>query len=231
MQIHYAKLDECAAARGVVVVIDVVRAFTTAAYAFGAGAQRILLVGTPAQALELRSRMPEALVMGEVGGLPVPGFDLWNSPSEVRRLDLRGKTLIQRTSAGTQGVVRSVQAEHLLAGSFAVAGATLRAVRALQPAEVTFVITGAQLDDPRYGQEDRACAEYLAAHLLGQPPDPRAQAFWLEDFREVHRLAEFPEPLRARFEADLALAQRIDAFDFALPVHREGELLVMEKSA
>ena len=38
MKIHYATLESCHDATGTVVVIDVLRAFTTAAYAFAAGA-------------------------------------------------------------------------------------------------------------------------------------------------------------------------------------------------
>jgi len=66
MRIEYATLDECGEVTGVVVVIDVCRAFTTAAYAFGAGYERILLAGMVAEALALRERFPDAQVMGEV---------------------------------------------------------------------------------------------------------------------------------------------------------------------
>ncbi|MGB9800251.1 MAG: 2-phosphosulfolactate phosphatase, partial [Thermanaerothrix sp.] len=41
-----ANLETCAQAADIVVVIDVLRAFSTAAYAFAAGADRILLVST-----------------------------------------------------------------------------------------------------------------------------------------------------------------------------------------
>ena len=44
--------------RGSVVVIDVLRAFTTAAYAFAAGAREILLTSTVEEAFALRARLP-----------------------------------------------------------------------------------------------------------------------------------------------------------------------------
>ena len=75
MQIKFASLETCGAATDTVVAVDVCRAFTTAAYAFAAGAREIILVGEVEQALALRERMPGALVMGEVGGLPVEDFD------------------------------------------------------------------------------------------------------------------------------------------------------------
>ena len=232
MQIHFATLDDCAEAAGAVVVIDVCRAFTTAAYALHAGAERILLAGTVEEALALREQNTGSLVMGEVNGLPVPGFDLWNSPDELSRLDLRGKTVIQRTSAGTQGVVRSVRAGQIFAASFVVAGATARAAQALNPASVTFVVTGTRAHDPRLGLEDRACGEYIAALLRGETPHPARYLSWLEDFIAVHHLKDpgRPAALRAQFLADVELCRRIDDFDWALPVARENGNLVMRRA-
>ena len=230
MKIEFATLDTCHLAGGVVVVIDVCRAFTSAAYAFGSGAERILLTGGADEALALRARFPGALVMGEVEGLPAPGFDFWNSPSQLGLADLRAKTLVQRTSAGTQGIIRAVRAEHLLAGSFAVAGATARAIQKLKPRAVTFVITGGSAEDTRYGLEDRACAEYMAALLRKEKPDWRKFMHWEADFRAVHHLSTLPGSLRGQFEADLALCKFTDRFPWSLPVRREGDLLVMKKS-
>src|SRR5688572_24084000 len=90
---------------GPVVVIDVIRAFTTAAYAFGAGAEAIYLVATVEEALAFTHAHPHVLAMGEERGRRIEGFTFSNSPVEVSRADLRGRTLVQRTSAGTQGVV------------------------------------------------------------------------------------------------------------------------------
>ena len=60
-------VDGAHQARGVVVVIDVMRAFTTAAYAFGAGVVEIDLVATVEEALAL-----PGFRMGEVGGRLIP---------------------------------------------------------------------------------------------------------------------------------------------------------------
>ena len=42
MKFHYTNLETCHEATGVVVVIDVIRAFTNAAFAFSRGAREIL---------------------------------------------------------------------------------------------------------------------------------------------------------------------------------------------
>ncbi len=95
---------------GPVVVIDVIRAFTTAAYAFGAGAEAIYLVGSVEEALAFTTRHTGALAMGEDRGRRPAGFDFPNSPVAVSRTDLSGRTMVQRTSAGTQGVIAATRA-------------------------------------------------------------------------------------------------------------------------
>src|SRR5512141_2433613 len=121
MKIHYSNLETCHAATGTIIVIDVIRAFTNAAYAFARGAKEIYPVGTVEEALRLKAEIPNSLACGEVGGLPPEGFDFGNSPTQTNTLDLNGRLIIQRTSAGTQGIVRSLHAETLLAASLVVA--------------------------------------------------------------------------------------------------------------
>ena len=70
-------------ARGAVVVVDVLRAFTTAAYAFAAGARRIWLTESVDQALAMKAARPDLLAMGEDGGRRIAGFDHSNSPAEI----------------------------------------------------------------------------------------------------------------------------------------------------
>jgi 2-phosphosulfolactate phosphatase len=170
MNIDYATLETCAQAGGLVVVIDVIRAFTTACYAIEAGIEEIILVGEVEEALALRQRIPNALIMGEVGGNNVYGFDYGNSPAALDGLDLTGCTMIQRTSSGTQGVVLSTAAETILAASFVCVGATARYIQSLAPPRVTLVVTGIRPDNR--GDEDAACADYLARLLQGDMPDP-----------------------------------------------------------
>ena len=105
LKFHYANLEDCHTAIGVVIVIDVLRAFSTAAYAFSLGAEELLLVGTVEEALSLRPQIPNSKVMGEVNGIRPDGFDFGNSPTYLSQENLSGITMIQRTTAGTQGAI------------------------------------------------------------------------------------------------------------------------------
>jgi 2-phosphosulfolactate phosphatase len=226
-----------------VVVIDVLRAFSTAAYALAAGASDILLADTVAAALALRERFPGSLVMGEVGGLPVPGFDFGNSPTGLpsgdfspgggRGAPLAGCRLIQRTSAGTQGVLLSRSAGTLLAASFVVAAATVGFIRRAAPQQVTFVLTG--LRPGGRGEEDAACADYLEACLRGPArglalapaPDP---APYLARARNSTVGQIFADPAQPDFPAgDLEACLAVDRFDFAMVVQRAQGLFILEK--
>ncbi len=223
MKFHYANLNTCHEATGLVIVIDVIRAFTNAVFAFGQGAERILTVSSVEEALALKRQLPHALACGEVGGLPPEGFDFDNSPTQTQLLDLRGKTIIQRTSAGTQGVTRSVRAEQMLAASFVVAGATVRYVEHLALETVSFVITGQT--SPAGGDEDLACAEYLEACLRGQSPDA---APYLERVRRSRDAQQHFIPNQTLFPAsDIDLCTDLDRFDFAMPITREDGRFVM----
>lgn len=216
MLIDIVDLDGCSAADDVAVAIDVLRAFSTAAYALAAGAERIWLVSGVEEALALRAQTPGALAMGEVGGIKAAGFDLGNSPHGLNGHDLRGRTLIHRSSAGTQGVVRAAKARALFGASFVCAAATARAVLELNPNRVTLVVTGQRADNSC--DEDLACAEYLAGLLRGETSDP---APFLQRVYQSQNAALFTDPDSPDFPAeDLDLCAQLDSFDFALPVRR-----------
>ena len=223
MKFLYSNLETCHEATGVVVVIDVIRAFTNAAFAFSRGAREIYPVSTVEEALHLKTTDPGWLICGEVGGVPPEGFDFGNSPTQTNRLDLNGKTLVQRTGAGTQGIVRSVRAETMLAASLVVASATVKAIQKLSPETVTFVITGQYA--PEHGDEDLACAEYLEALLRGEQPDPAPFIERAIKSRDAlkHHDPDFPAFPRT----DLDYCTQIDAFDFVMPVNKENGRHVM----
>lgn len=220
MKFRHYTLEDCHNATGIVLIIDVLRAFSTAAYAFSRGAKEIRLVSGIQEALDLKVNLPNAKVMGEVGGLPPEGFDFGNSPSRILEHDLTGITLIQRTGAGTQGAVRAVNADMMLATSFVVAQATMDYVLELKPKEISFVITGGMGND-----EDVACAEFLEKRFTGQAIDEQIFIKRVYDSRDaLEHLEEHPQfPY-----SDLDYCSRIDTFAFALPITRKDGFLIMQ---
>ena len=143
------------------------RAFSFAAYALAAGADRFILMDDLDEALRTARSIPRALVGKD--GPPRDDFDLFNSPGQLRqRDDIAGRTIVHRTGAGTVGAVAARAAAHVYCASFVVAGATIDRLRVLQEQEITFVITG----DQGHAEEDLACAEYMAASLGHATVDP-----------------------------------------------------------
>jgi len=203
---------------GAVVVIDVIRAFTTAAYAFGSGATEIYLVASVEEALAFKAANTGVLAMGEHRGRRPDGFDFPNSPAMLRDADLGGRALVQRTSAGTQGIVRAVDATRLWAASLACASATAEAVNAAGLGDPAYVITGRFEDDPDSGADDVLAAELIERCRTELPLDREATAQALLATDEAARtLLLGPDHCDP---ADIGLAARVDEFDFAMEVER-----------
>ena len=222
MKFHYFNLETCHEATGLVVVVDVIRAFTNAAVAFSRGAKEIHPVSTVEEALEFKRMNPGALVCGEVGGIPPAGFDFGNSPTHTDALDLSGRIIVQRTGAGTQGIVHSIHASHMVAASFVVAGATVKYIQAIHPDEVSFVITGFSYDG---GEEDQACAEYLEAFMQDESPNV---TLFLDRVRNSHDGRHLLESAMPHAPVtDLEYCTSVDKFPFAMPVTRTNDCFVM----
>ena len=220
----YVSIAECGRVRGVAVVIDVLRAFSTAAWAFGLGAERIVLSEDLDEALALKASIPGALALKD--GRPQPGFDLTNSPVMIKAQDLRGATIVQRTGHGTVGAVAARGAEQLFCASFAVASATASVVRESGFSDVYFVITG----DDGLADEDLACAEYIAALLDNPSADVspflarvETSAGALLDRRRI----EEGHPGFA--SGDIEACMDANRFDFAMQARDEDGLLVLRR--
>jgi 2-phosphosulfolactate phosphatase len=206
-------IEGARAATGTAVIIDVFRAFTTAAFSIAAGARDVVLLADHTLALAMKATDPTLFLTGEIGGRPIAGFDAGNSPSVIQHLDLSGRRVLQRTSAGTQGVVAATNARRIVLGSLVIAGATLRHVRAVGD-DVTLVAMGT--NEIEEADEDLACAIYFEQMLRdGTAPPPVIRLLGDEGGWPNW----FPRE-------DAVLATEVDRFNFALPVTREDGLLV-----
>lgn len=71
------------------------------------------MVSTVEEALALRESGFAHICMGEVGGGRQPASISGIRPFEVSNVNFTGKSIVQRTSAGTQGIVAARHAERL----------------------------------------------------------------------------------------------------------------------
>ena len=223
-RIFLNRLQNLPTASDTVVVIDVLRSFTTAAVVLARGARAIYPVVHVAEASALLGRVPDPVSIGAVGGGdPVPGFDFGNSPSQLMDAELSGKSVVMTTAAGVRGLQRFREARRLYAASLVCAQATAEAIQAAGADEVCFVITGEWVD--RDGDEDIACADYIESLLRGEVMEEEkfVQRVRNSDFGQRFTAGTWPNlPL-----ADLDLAAQANIFDFAMLVQREDGRLII----
>lgn len=150
----------------VVLVVDVLRATTTAVTYLERGADALLLTATPEVALALRGAASAegVLLGGERGGLPIPGFDFGNSPVEAAAQNFTGRVVVMNTTNGTGAAHIAAQTgKHVLLAALTNAHAAARRARALATEEIAIVCAGT---DARVGLEDVYAAGVLAEYLL-----------------------------------------------------------------
>lgn len=207
-------------ARGLVVVIDVFRAFSVAAYAHAWGAHEIIPVASIDDARALKAANPDAMLLGERHARKLPGFDCGNSPTELRHLDVRGRTLIHTTHSGTQGLTNALVADEVITGALVNAGAIVRYVRSRRPSIVTLVRMGQEATERC--DEDDLCAELLLRRLLGEDPNVASVP---ERLRAAPSAAKFFDPACDWApEPDFDYCTQVDRFDFVLKLQPDGRL-------
>ncbi|MEU5901873.1 2-phosphosulfolactate phosphatase [Streptomyces venezuelae] len=224
MDSHFVGITELAETPSVAVVVDVMRAFTVAAWAFGQGAEKIVLAESLDEALALKSSHPDWVAHKD--GPSAPGFDLVNSPGLLRSADLGGRTVVQKTTAGTVGALAVKEASLVLCAGFVTAGATARLLRTRGCDSVTFVVTG---DDGR-AEEDLACAQYIARRATED--DGTDATEFLRRAAESTAAAELTEGVRqGAHPDDVELCLELDRFPFAVAATLEGPLMILRPRA
>jgi 2-phosphosulfolactate phosphatase len=226
MQIRILQLINGAQqADGLVVVIDVFRAFSTACYAFSRGASRILPVGDIEEAFRLAKDLPGSVLMGEHNERRIPGFDFGNSPTHILEADLSGKTIIHRSSSGTQGIVNAIHADEIITGSFVNADAIARYIRYRSPETVSLVCMGYAGERP--SQEDTFLAEHIRNLLLKKPTR-------FDEMVDVLRKgdgARLLDPAHQEWSpaSDFDLCLSLDRFDFILRLEEENGIRYLNR--
>ena len=148
---------------GVAVVIDVLRATSTIIQALAAGAECVVPCGEIDEAWRIMEALPagSAMLGGERHGLPIPGFDLGNSPEDYASSLVGGKRVILTTTNGTRALIRAKEARRVLVGALSNLSA-VAIVLAGETGPVHLVCAGT---DGRPTLEDILCAGGIARSL------------------------------------------------------------------
>ena len=208
--------DGAKKAHGVVIIIDVFRAFSVSCYAFDSGAVQYIAVGDIKSAFELQKKYSNSVLIGEREEKKIEGFDFGNSPTEILKANLEGKTVIHTTTAGTSGLVNAKNASILITGSFVNAAAIVKYIKALNPKQVSLVAMGYRAN--KTADEDILCAHLIAERLKGYEPDYQKKI----DELKTGSGSRFFDPDNIEFSppTDFFLCTMTDRFNFVLKAER-----------
>jgi 2-phosphosulfolactate phosphatase len=156
------------------IVADVLRATSTIVQALESGYERVYCCAEVEEAFALGDELGDAILAGERGGNPLPGFELGNSPLEF--LKPRAEAVVLTTTNGTRAIVRAAaNCDTVLVGSLLNLQAVAAAARGLGR-DVEIVCAGLRGD---YCEDDAYCAGRIAALLGGEPTDAAERALEL----------------------------------------------------
>jgi len=209
MDIQIVKsLQDADRAKGLTVVIDVLRAFTSVCYLFSNGAEKIISVADLNDAYVIKKNHPSYLLIGERKGIKPMDFNYGNSPAQLENIKFNKKTIIFTTSAGTQGIRKVLNTDEIITGAFVNAGAIVNYIQKRKPKNVTLLCT----DDLYPENEDVMCANYLYSLLQGHPLSFKK----IRAHMQTHPSADhfLHNPLTEWSKKDFDLCLRLDTFDF-----------------
>ena len=211
-------IDGAREARGLTVIIDVFRAFSVEAYLLASGAERIVPIGDARLAYELKNENADFVLVGEREGKILPGFDFGNSPAQLCGANVKNKTVIHTTSAGTQGIANAIFADEILGASLVNAKATAEYIKRSGAENVSLVCMGWMAKYPT--EEDTLCAEYIKSLLENMPFDLETG---IENLKRTSGSKFFdPEQNEVFPRDDFFMCTDADKFGFAMRLCRES---------
>ncbi|WP_186576083.1 2-phosphosulfolactate phosphatase [Aquibacillus kalidii] len=208
----------------ITIVIDVIRAFTVAHYAFIQGVDRIYLADSKEQAFQIKEKYPEYLLAGEVEGYSIDGFNLDNSPYHLKKHNLKNKTLVQKTTNGVHATLNCLDCDHVFVTGFTNAKRTATYVKEQVNSDTWIHIVASHPS----GDDDLACAEYIkgiieeSSYIKEQEVIKRVKGSHVaEKFFDENKEVFMPEDI------DYCLAD-INS-NFVMKVSKQGELPMIER--
>jgi len=207
----------------VCVVIDIIRATSTIVAALANGASGVQPVAEVSDAFVLKARDPAALLAGERGGQPLPGFDLGNSPEDFSKERVTGRRIILTTTNGTQALEACRGARVVMTAGLLNLGAVAARLKELGP---PWMVLCAGCNGG-FGLDDAVVAGALAEAL------DRDDAL-VSLYRSVRgdlagmllRSAAGQELVKVGLEKDVPFCAQRDLFSMVPTLSEDGVLLV-----
>lgn len=188
----------------VAVVLDVLRATSSMITLFDRGVASIGLAASVDAARAAAREAGDALLCGEVGGLPPYGFDFGNSPREFAAANLAGKHMVMATTNGTNAVRACASASAVLIGALLNANAVVREALDLARGlgRLTVVCSGR---GGRFVLDDAVAAGYLCHILVSETKVRKLPLTQSNSAIAAYRLYHsYPNLLAALNESDSA---------------------------
>jgi len=213
-------------AHGTAVIIDVFRAFSCEPLMFHCGASQVILSGDIEKCLAMRGK---AVLVGEQDELPIPGFDLTNSPFMIMQGGsalFGGRAVVHRTTSGVTGALAALAtADEVLLASYLTARATAEYIKCRAPSLVSIVAMG--IRSIERAPEDEFCGGYIESILTGKPYD-HVKA--LDEILRHETALKFLRGDKAYLpREDPVICLQRDLFDFALRAVKHDGLVVAER--
>lgn len=230
-----ASLAPADVAGRVVVVIDVLRASTTAAIALANGARALVPCESVEEAAQRAKLMNQDAIRlgGERRMMRIPGFDFGNSPLEYTEAQVSGMTVVFTTTNGTRALAGAHGAHSCYFAGFVNTQSTVAAVQRASNGIIDVAIVCAGTEQ-KVALEDVACAGRIARLLLAEWPQAtcsdgaRIATHCEQVYRDdvgllAHDAAHAKSLAAAGFAADVACCLAVDSVPVAVE-YRDGQL-------
>lgn len=204
-----------------VVVIDVLRAFTTACYIVDNNPKDYIIVSDIDTAHKLKKENPDYILIGERNGFNIPGFDYGNSPTEIKDLNFSNKTIVHTTTLGTKGIINALKhTKKIITGSFVNAKAIINYIRKENPNNVYLFCSDGRLND----NEDLMFAKYIKGYFENKPLDMCNIRSGLK--KHESGINYLINPTTKYSKKDFFFALELDKFNLVLKAYLDTDKLI-----
>ncbi|HUR00412.1 MAG TPA: 2-phosphosulfolactate phosphatase [Gemmatimonadaceae bacterium] len=219
----------------VVAVIDVLRASTSIATGLSNGAKSVIPAEDTDDAITKSKAFErsEVLLAGERRMLPIPGFDLGNSPGEYTAGKVGGRTVLISTTNGTRALLGIQGARDIVIASYVNLSAVSAMLRTAARSDTDIAIVCAGTEG-HFSLEDAACAGRYVSSVINLASsvtlNDGAQACALIDRmygdnieKIFHDSSHGKALAEAGFGEDLVAAAAVDSHP-VVPIYQERQI-------